>query len=160
MTAFTKIAALLEQTVSELQRFLAIIDAERQALVSSDIDQLPLLAEQKSALATRLVHLESVRETMLSNAGLPPGRKGVVECLSANVAQSDAAAASATWQRLIQLAAETKRNNETNGKLIASRIQQNQQALNCLLGKAADIAPYGADGQQKIATGQRPLGSA
>lgn len=61
---------------------------------------------------------------------------------------------------LRELAAEAQALNETNGKLIALRIQHNQRALNTLLAAADSAATYGPDGQQTAGLGGRILGSA
>lgn len=58
------------------------------------------------------------------------------------------------------LASEARSLNETNGKLIALRLQHNQQALNVLLSAADAVATYGPDGQQRSGVGSRILGSA
>lgn len=162
--AATSIHPLLEQTVIELQRFLAVIATERQALISGEINQLPAFAEEKSALATRLATLESQRENRLHEAGFAAGREGIDAWLAANAASTPTSLTStaipALWQQLIDLAAEAKRENETNGKLIAALTQQNQQALGILLGQSTDTTTYNADGQQKSVTSRRPLGSA
>lgn len=160
--ALAPIPSLLKQTVAELQRFLGVIATERQVLVSGEINRLPTLAEEKSALATRLAALESQRDNALLEAGFTTGRAGVDAWLTANAALFAPAATEipTLWQQLITLAAEAKRENETNGKLIGAHMQQNQQALGLLLGKSADTTPYDSDGQQKSIAGRRPLGSA
>ena len=161
--AATSIHPLLEQTVIELQRFLAVIATERQALISGEINQLPAFAEEKSALATRLATLESQRDNRLHEAGFAAGREGIDAWLAANASTPTSltsTAIPALWQQLIDLAAEAKRENETNGKLIAALTQQNQQALGILLGQSADTTTYNADGQQKSVASRRPLGSA
>ncbi len=161
--AATSIHPLLEQTIIELQRFLAVIATERQALISREINQLPAFAEEKSALATRLATLESQRENRLHEAGFAAGREGIDAWLAANASTPTSltsTAIPALWQQLIDLAAEAKRENETNGKLIAALTQQNQQALGILLGQSADTTTYNADGQQKSVASRRPLGSA
>lgn len=149
--------ALLEQTVSGLECFIAIINTERRALASGEIDQLPEIAGEKSALATRLANLEAQRDSALVGSGLATGRSGVeawlATCAAAHPAHS-------VWQHLITLVAKAKRENEINGKLIGARLQQNQQALSVLLGETADATTYGPDGQQKNMSGRRPLGSA
>lgn len=61
---------------------------------------------------------------------------------------------------LRELAAAAKMLNETNGKLIALRLQHNQQALNVLLAAADSAATYGPDGQQQSGIGSRILGKA
>lgn len=152
-----QLAALLEQTVTGLEGFIAIIDTERHALASGKIDLLPEIAEEKSALATRLASLEAQRDAALVDSGFSTGRTGVEAWLATCAAAHPAHNA---WQRLITLAAEAKRENEINGKLISARLQQNQQALAVLLGEAADATTYGPDGQQKNISGRRPLGSA
>jgi len=153
----THFAALLEQTVADLKGFIAIIDTERHALASGKIDLLPGIAGEKSALATRLANLETQRDNALVDSGFATGRSGVeawlATCAPAHPAHN-------VWQRLIILAAEAKRENEINGKLIGTRLQQNQQALSVLLGETADATTYGPDGQQKNMSGCRPLGSA
>lgn len=163
--ALASIHSLLQQTIIELQRFLAVISTEKQALISGEINQLPTFSEEKSALATRLATLESQRENTLREAGFAAGREGVDAWLAANTTPSAPAllaspAIPALWQQLINLAAEAKRENEINGKLIAALMQQNQQALGILLGQSADTTTYDANGQQKSMAGRRPLGSA
>lgn len=59
-----------------------------------------------------------------------------------------------------ELASEARSLNETNGKLIAMRLQHNRQALNVLMTAADAVATYGPDGQQQSALGGRILGSA
>jgi flagella synthesis protein FlgN len=157
--ALSAIETLLEQTVADLKRFIAVIAAERSTLISGDIDQLPAIAEEKSALATRIAGLETQRDAALGAAGFGAGRKGIDAWLAANPAPASKSPRNA-WKVYLDLAAEAKRENEINGKLIAAGLQQNQQALAALLGEAADAGTYGADGQRKTGPGRRPLGSA
>ncbi|MDO8346541.1 MAG: flagellar protein FlgN [Rugosibacter sp.] len=154
-----QIDALLEQTVSNLECFIALIGAERQMLASGEIDQLVKLAGEKSALAARLATLDAQRDTALADSGLETGQAGIEAWLAARPAAA-AIPARNIWQRLMTLAAEAKRENDINGNLISVRLQQNQQALSVLLGEAADATTYGPDGQQKNISGRRPLGSA
>lgn len=63
-------------------------------------------------------------------------------------------------RRYRDLVSEARTLNEANGKLIALRLQHNQQALNVLLAAADSAATYGPDGQQQPATGGRMLGKA
>lgn len=57
------------------------------------------------------------------------------------------------------LAAEARTLNETNGKLIALRMQHNQQALSILMAAADPAVTYGPDGQPR-ASGSRSFGKA
>lgn len=62
--------------------------------------------------------------------------------------------------RFRDLVGEASALNEANGKLIALRLQHNQQALNVLLAAADTAATYGPDGQQQAGLGSRILGKA
>ncbi len=62
--------------------------------------------------------------------------------------------------RFRDLVSEASALNEANGKLIALRLQHNQQALNVLMAAADTAATYGPDGQQQSAVGSRILGKA
>lgn len=155
----TAIDSLLELTITELGRFLEVIASERRTLISGNIDQLPQIAEKKSALATRLADLENQRDVALGAAGFGRGREGVDKWLSSSSADSRQNTRKA-WTSYLELAAKAKRENETNGKLISASLQQNQKALSTLLGESGDTGIYGADGQTKTSAGRRPLGSA
>ncbi len=157
--ALTAIDTLLEQTVADLKRFIAVIATERSTLISGDIDRLPAIAEEKSALATRIANLEAQRDAALGAAGFSAGRQGIDAWLAANPAPLSISRRTA-WKLHLDLATEARRDNEINGKLIAAGLQQHQQALDTLLGKAADAGTYGADGQRQTAAGRRPRGSA
>lgn len=159
LVALTTIDALLEQTIADLKRFIAIIASERSSLISGDVDQLPAIAESKSALATRIAGLEAQRDAALGAAGFDSGRKGMDAWLAAIPAPSIISRRNA-WQLHLDLAAEARRENEINGKLISAGIKQNQQALAALLGEEGNAGTYGADGQRKAGSGRRPLGSA
>lgn len=67
------------------------------------------------------------------------------------------AAEAAQYRDLVSAASAL---NEANGKLIALRLQHNQQALNVLLAAANTVATYGPDGQQQSGVGSRILGKA
>ena len=155
----TALDELLAQTIAELQRFIAVIAAERRTLVAGEINQLPAIAEEKSALATRLASLEAQREAALGAAGFGGGKPAIDAWLGANP-DTTPRAAQGNWKRYIELAAQAKRENEINGKLIAASLQLNQQALGALLRESGEAGTYGADGQRKTASGRRPLGRA
>lgn len=126
-------------------------------MVSGNIDQLTPLVEKKTLIATRLSQFAEQRNQLLVAAALPATRQGMETWLS-RLAPSDHTRK--TWQNLIALTAEAQALNESNGKLIAMRLQHSQQALNVLLAAANQASLYGPDGQTKPNGGGRLFGSA
>lgn len=153
------IETLLQEELAVLGEFLAAIAAERHALTDGKLDALPVSTTQKSTLATRLADLESRREALLAGAGFSQDRTGMENWLY-GLAAGSRGTNQARWQSLLEGAAKARLENEINGKLIATRLQQNQQALGGLLGESAEAATYGADGQRSSGASRRTLGSA
>ncbi len=150
---------LLQEELAALGEFLAAIAAERRALTDGALDVLPGTTEQKSALAARLAKLESQREALLGDARQTAGREGMESWLASQPTASRGAL-QARWNALLEAAAKARSENAINGKLIATRLQQNQQALGGLLGESSEASTYGADGQRSSGANRRTLGSA
>lgn len=147
----------LSEELAALRGFVAILQQEQQALVAGEIDRLMPLVKEKTDLAARLGQFAELRSRMLAAASLSPDRTGMERWL-ARLAPADSA--HAAWKSLLALTAEAQALNESNGKLIAMRMQHNQQALNVLLAAANQSALYGPDGQTKPAGGGRLFGAA
>ncbi len=150
---------LLQASHAVLAEFLVVIEAERLSLSGIDVDALHAITAQKSALATRLAELDKQLDAALLTQGHPAGRPGVELWLGALPA-APGQSARTTWNSILERAATAKQANEINGKLIAARLQQNQQALGVLLNEGGDSTTYGADGQRNSSAGRRNLGSA
>ena len=147
----------LAEELGDLRRFFSLLEAERDILTRGEADKLPPLVEQKSTLATRLSALLAEREQALANAGFPAGREGTEAWLS-KLPPADPAREQ--WAQLLALAEEARRQQETNGKLIAIQLQNTQQALAALMSASGRPLTYGPDGQQRVGGGGRRLGSA
>lgn len=151
--------SLLRETHATLGEFLTAIRAERQSLKGDTSIPLAETTQRKAALATRLADIESRRDALLGASGLPTGRKGIDAWLQA-MPPTARQEARGTWKSVQARAAEAKKENDLNGKLIAAHLQHNEQALGILLGETGDAATYGANGQRSTRAGRRPLGSA
>jgi len=151
----TSLSELLTTEVADLEAFVALLGDERQALTGATAERLPDIATQKATLATRLSRLETARNQWLERQGHAAGRGGM-ETLLATRAPS--APESVLWRRLIELATQAKADNDTNGKLIALLLRNNQDALNTLLSSGGGSI-YGADGQPRTVAGGRSFGS-
>jgi len=128
-------------------------------LVSGKADDLALLIDKKSALATRLGGCAQSREAALASLNLPAGRLGMDAWLATNPADGSS---HKLWRELLPLAAEARSLNELNGKLIGTHLQHNQQALAALMAATERAMTYGPDGQTSVRPGGsgRILGSA
>lgn len=147
---------LIAEEVARLRDFLVLLEKEQQALAAGDVDRLLPLADDKNRLFGRLAQLGEARGQALAAAGFPADRQGMEGWLAR---QPNANGAGRTWQELLSLAEKARALNEINGKLIASRLADNQQALSALMAAANQAALYGPDGQARPIGSGRSLGS-
>ena len=145
----------LRQELAALEQFITLLRQEQAALVSADVDALLAISNSKIKLSDQLNALARDRVSMLVHAGYAADAAGVAGWL----AQQPPTVAD-QWQRLLQGAQLAQRLNQTNGKLIQTHLQHNQQALNALLGAANRADVYGPDGQSRSGTApaQRSIG--
>ena len=152
-------ASRLEQLLhTELVRageFVALLREEQATLTSGAHDDLEALAAKKAAGAEELGRLAAERDAILVDLSLSTGKAGMERWLAspAGVRSQD------NWQRLLRTASEARALNEANGKIIAVRLQSNQQALAALTAASDKTATYGPDGHQHSNLGKRSLGS-
>lgn len=150
------LADLLAQELGLLHSFVTLLRHEQVMLVDAEPDALGELAREKTDLSAQLASRAAAREEELARRGLPGGRQGMDDWIRS----ADGSTSRRRWQQLLELAAEARLLNETNGKLIALHLQHNQQALNTLLTAVDQAATYGPDGQQLTGASGRSLGSA
>lgn len=155
--AIPGIADLIAAELAVLRDFVAVLQREQAALTEGHADSLMALAEQKVAYAEQLAALNLDRDILLRAAGLADGNGGMQAWRSLDnlptKTQNDLAS-------VIELARESRRLNDLNGKLVSERMQHNQQALHVLLSAVKQSALYGPDGQTQVGPAGRTLGSA
>ena len=145
----------LKDELVALREFIAALQQEQQALIAGDIEKLSPLVEEKTRLAASLNRYSEQRQRLIRAAGLPNDRSGLEAWLERQPLQAQDRA---NWKKLLALTGEAQALNESNGKLIAMRIQHNQQALNVLLSAANQTSLYGPDGQTKPSGGGHLFG--
>lgn len=161
MTTGSSVAPLLDVIRKEthtLESFASLLKDEQKLLIAGNADEITPLLQSKSQLANTLGELGQQREKALQELHVAVEPSAVQAFVQKQTPEFRTA-----WQKLIDMAREANQINATNGKLINTRLQHNQQALNVLLTAAAggvDTATYGPDGQQKHSSGPRKLGSA
>lgn len=138
-----------------LQSFIDVLRREQNALVKADVDQLISISSDKLKQAEHLNQLARARVSALESLGIRSDRLHVEAWLASQPRETSDA-----WNALIEAAKIAQHLNQTNGKLIESQLQNNQQALNMLASAANQSAVYGADGQPRTThpTSQRILG--
>jgi flagella synthesis protein FlgN len=147
---------LLAEEAAQLRAFLALLEAEQQALAGGDVDRLLAFAADKNTHFTHLSRLGEARGMALTAAGCGADRQGQEQWLRQNPGQAGARKA---WGELLALAEKARAMNQTNGQLIATRLANNQQALSALMAAANQAALYGPDGQARPLGSGRSLGS-
>ncbi|GIK86618.1 MAG: hypothetical protein BroJett026_20990 [Betaproteobacteria bacterium] len=123
-----------------------LLAAEAEALRSADVDSLSTLTTAKLQQVSALQALARQRSEALRRAGLVDSGAGVKAWL-ATAAHPDRAAAA--WKTLADLALESKRQNEINGRLAARQRWHFDAALGALLQAAGVPSVYGADGRAR-----------
>ncbi len=153
----TGIAELISAELGVLRQFIDVLQREQTALTEGSTDSLMALAQEKVRYAEQLAALHKDRDARLLAAGLGSGRIGMQ---SWREASDMPVKVQNELLNVIELAQESRRLNELNGKLVADRLQHNQLALNVLLTAAKQSTLYGPDGQTHLGPSGRTLGSA
>jgi flagella synthesis protein FlgN len=149
-------SAIAAETAA-LQRFIAVLEEEQKLLINGDADAVLPLLEKKTGFIAELGAAGQQREAALQELGIE-ARKEAIEAWFAG-APADF---QVQWQKLLELAQTANRLNSTNGQLINTRLQYNQQALAVLMNAAGNLGDdtYGPDGHKTAGAGSRTLGSA
>lgn len=154
--AASLLGTALTEEIGKLKEFIGVLQREQEFLKRGDTEALLPLIENKTALANALGAFAQARENQLGRIGLAGGRAGM-EALLVRMGKENLRQ---TWQTLLELAAEARNLNITNGKLIGLHMQHNQQAFTALMSATDRAMTYGPDGQQQTGLGGRILGTA
>lgn len=135
---------ILQQEQAALDQFIDLLQREQKALVHADVEILTVLSENKFKLSEQLNAIARARIALLQSAGFGVDAAGVKGWLAGQPPRiADA------WAKLMESAKTAHRLNQTNGKLIQTHLQHNQQALAALINAANTGDVYGADGQPR-----------
>lgn len=133
---------VLQQEQAALDHFIELLQQEQIALVAADVDKLQSLSELKQQLSEHLTTLAQQRVALQEQAGFNADAAGTRAWLSTQPQTVVDA-----WKKLLARAQAARDLNQTNGQLLQTHMQHNQQALAALLGAANRLDVYGADGQ-------------
>ncbi|OIQ73914.1 FlgN protein [mine drainage metagenome] len=141
--------------LAAVESFIEVLQREQTSLVTINVDQLIALSTEKLKQAEQLGRLAQARVAALERLGVAADRAHM-EAWLADQPQELAAA----WNALIEATKRAQWINQSNGRLIETQLQHNQQALNTLVSAANQSSVYGADGQPRTTypASQRSLG--
>lgn len=146
---------LLEAEKQLLEKFVLLLKDEQAVLVNGGKENLTPLTQNKVTLADTLTQQGEKRSAFMSTAGIPLDRNGLNQWLGEQTEPLQT-----LWRSFIELAGEAKTLNDLNGRLVAERLSNNQQAIQTLMSVANRPATYGPDGQTSAIAHGRTLGSA
>ncbi|QNM95613.1 flagella synthesis protein FlgN [Chitinimonas koreensis] len=152
---------VLQNELAELQAFVALLEREQRALVANTLADLVEFAKEKAARAQTLEALAKERKRLFEVNGVelspdPPHPLTGARQLPAEHLPTLAA----LWQELIQSARQASALNLTNGRLIDTRQQQNQQLMSMLQATHTTSLSYDAYGQPRMSRPGSSLGKA
>ncbi|MCX8145583.1 MAG: flagellar protein FlgN [Azovibrio sp.] len=145
------LAQLLAAEIGAVQRFIALLKEEQEALRASRLEALENLTETKRGLVDELSRLGAARQDCFAAAGSAADRDGIERWLRTHPDPRLLPA----WQALQQLAQEAKTLNELNGRIIAILAHNNRKLLETLRAPRAGIGVYGPDGQTSAGPASR-----
>lgn len=151
------LADLLTRELELVRAFIASLTQEQEALKRGETDAVAAIALKKNQLIEQLNAVEKDRNIFLQQTGYPGDPNGMKSWLAAN--GNDRTAAEG-WAKLMDLAAQARRINDLNGRLIAMRLQAANQALGILTEQSQRSSLYGRDGFTTPRTGSRIIDAA
>jgi flagellar biosynthesis/type III secretory pathway chaperone len=143
-------SGLTEQLHQEFECYCALeglLVKEEAALIDVASDRVAALAGEKERVTIRLQELAHRRVTMLRSQGLSGDAAGMQTWLARHPEQAEAAPA---WAQLSSKVETTKRQNQTNGRLIDALVRHLQARLNMISSATCANPTYGADGLSKV----------
>ncbi len=147
----------LRAEMSAFHDFNELLQAEKIALASDEIDRLADLAQLKTEKVLQLSQLAEQRNLFLAAHSCLPDQPGMEEWCRRTRGQLGQRIHT-LWQGMLDEARRAHRQNQENGVLIELKLEHNQQALNVIKTAANQQGVYGPDGKTLAAHPGRPIG--
>lgn len=160
MSVALPLVQVLDAELVAVDEFLALLQQEQAALIENTLNQLVEFAKAKAGKAQALELLGRERKRLFIANGVvidddPPHRMLSI----ARLPESEWLSIAERWQRLLLNARHASALNQTNGTLIETRQQQNQQLMT-LLHHSGTTLSYDAYGLPRLAGSGSSLGKA
>ncbi|MDR4513166.1 flagellar protein FlgN [Nitrosomonas sp.] len=136
----------IDNEICTVKAFVKLLKKEEDALIHGRIDELDMLASDKTRLVEKLESFSKQRKQYLSFLGYSPDKSGMNSWLTKQTNTE----LREQWSQLIELAKTAQQINLTNGKVISTHLQYNQRTYLALQSAAGNISLYGPKGQAFI----------
>jgi len=157
VSAPDQLASLLAREIDCLQRLLAILKQEYEALTSADIELLENLTVAKNATMAEQAELAMQRNRLVVAQGHEESNAGL-ESFIAMCSERDVM--NEALVSLSDLARQCQHYNRENGRIIVQKQHQTQSALNILRQSEATGPTYSMHGTTAGTDDSRTLGKA
>ena len=146
---------LLERELEESRRLFEALEQGHTTFAGRDAKAIEETAGAILRLYQTVESLEGERQQLLQNSGFSTDR----ETMDRLLADTPAAA---LWQQLLETAAEIRKQNEINARIIEGSRKHAEAAFNLLRGKEPASELYSAKGRTSYggSTASRPIGKA
>ncbi len=156
MTAFQQLLTVLQAEHNSAQQLLAILNKERQLLISSESDEILQMAALKQTLLAELEQLARQQEIILQTEGFSAGKSGL-EAFIANQTPNNAQQLNNVLDELRATANQCRDNNQINGGIVNVNRQYLHRALSLLRGRNNEVTAYGPGGEYTNQVVRQPL---
>ena len=160
MTILAAASGLTEQLRQEFDGYCVLehlLAKEEEALIAVASDRVAALAGEKERVTESLQELAHRRIAMLQSRGLSGDAAGMRTWLARHPERAEAAPA---WELLSSKVVATKRQNQSNGRLIDALVRHLQVRLNMISSATCANPTYGPDGHSRVARFPSALGQA
>lgn len=151
---------LLPRQIAVYTRFLAFLREEQIALVQVQPTALENCTAERARLLTALEAHDQEMRTLFMQAQIPFSAQAVTQLFMTR-AEPQRSQLARLWQQLLALAAECKKHNDINSKIVDTRYQQTGRMLRILMGQTTlSGTTYAADGHVQPGAASATLATA
>jgi flagellar biosynthesis/type III secretory pathway chaperone len=140
-----QIVELLDDNVHYALGLKTALENERAALEKQDVDAIAAVVDHKSSYIERLQVLDRRRDDLCQVLGFASGPDQMQQLINWC---DDNEQIGNQWQQLMNIAAESRAINMTNGAIIRARQHQFEASLSVLRGVMPGLETYGRQGAE------------
>lgn len=138
---------LLPRQIAVYTRFLSLLREEQAALTQINLEALEKFTAERERLVAALEAQDLDLRTLFTNAKITFSSRAVKQ-VATTLAEPQRSQLARAWQQLLSIAAECKKQNSINSKIVDTRYQHTDRLLRILMGQTnVTGTTYAADGR-------------